>query len=549
MRDLWPFIALLKQRWTSIAFAFFFALITLLAGIGLLSLAGWFISAAAFAGLTALSGITFNFFMPSAGVRFFSLVRIGGRYCERLFSHDATFKILTTVRVWLYQRIEPIAPACLWRYRSSDLLNRLTSDVNSLDNLYLRILSPMLAAIFISLLMLFFFHFFSSFIAVFVFIMLLATAFAAPYISQRVARSTGEQLRHQTNALRSHIIDDVQNLTEILLFNLQQDITQQLANMNANMLALQLRMAHIKGLGMAAITLLTGTTFMVALYIGVNLVNLQLLNGANLALIVFGIMAAYEAIAPLPMAFQYLGETQTAAKRILAVTKEIAAVQFPESSLTQPQSASLNISSLNFQYPNSDKIILNGFNMTIAAGEHVALLGPNGCGKSTLVNLMARFWNPTAGEMRIGDVDITQLSEADLRNQFSILNQRPHIFNDSLRNNLLIAKPDASDEELFQALDTVELTDYVNNLNDGLDTQLNEAGTNMSGGQLRRIALARTVLHDAPIVILDEPTEGLDNVTSQRVLTKLKSLWANKTVLIITHRQRDLRFVERTVQI
>lgn len=524
---------------------FVLALMTLLAGISLLSLSGWFISATAFAGLTAATAAAFNYFLPAAGVRLFALTRIGSRYGERIVNHDVTFKILSQLRVWLYQHLEPLAPAYLLRFRSADLLTRMVSDINAMDNLFLRVVVPTMVSVLTIVLLGLFVSYFSLSIAVVIAVCLFLSLLILPVLGRFLARQLGSALLVGHMQLRTSVLDIVQGLPELLLAGQVERHIHQATIKSSACIELQHKMAKVEGLTSAVYVLLLGGALLGVAIFAVYDTHLKLLDGAIIALLLFAVMGAFEAIMPLPRAFQYLSETKTAGERLIAVKKESPAVAFVVQSAAQPQDGSIAFQNVSFGYQTTP--LFEGVNCAIGSGEKLGIIGATGSGKSTLLHLIARSFDVSSGRIVIGGVGLDTLSETDLRAQMTMITQRVHIFNDTLRENLRIAKPNATDEELRQALEKVRLGDYVQQLKTGLNTWLGEAGMKLSGGQARRVALARAVLHDAPIWLLDEPTEGLDVATELQLLATLQTVTKNKTVVMVSHREAPLQYVDRIV--
>lgn len=549
MNPLKPFIKLIREHYSWLSLGLLLSLITVVCGIGLLSLAGWFISAAAFAGLTAATAMNFNYFFPAAGVRFFALARIAGRYGERVVNHNTTFKILADLRVWFYQKLEPLAPAYFIQYQSGDLLNRIVSDIDALDNLYLRVVTPGLIALIITGLVFLLLHFFAMSIAWVVLLTLVIAIFLVPIFISRLGQKPGRNITLTTGILRTQIIENLQNLSELLVFNQTNTCLEKMQLNDAILIKNQTVMSYIQGCSNLLINLLSNVTVWLGLIIGIALVHQQQLNGANLALIVFTILATFEVVQPLPVAFQYLGKTKAAAKRLLAITNSKPLVKFVAQSKQKPKNYDIEFKNVSLQYPSSPQQVLHDINLHIKQNENIAIVGKTGSGKTSLINLLARFWEPSSGSIEIGGVNINELSETDLRNTMTIISQKPHIFNTSLRNNLLLAKPNATEEELQHALEIAQLLDVVKQLPEGLDTWMGEHGTRFSGGQIRRLAIARAILHNAPIVIFDEPTEGLDQQMATNLLKTLTTYFANTTLIIITHQPKFLGNTEQFLTI
>jgi ATP-binding cassette subfamily C protein CydC len=538
--ELSPFFQLFRRHWKQMALGALLGFTTIAAGVGLLSLSGWFISATAFAGLTLTGAQLFNFFYPSIGIRLFAVIRTAARYAERVISHDATFRLLQSLRCWFYRHIEPLAPACLMPYRSGDILQRIVADIEALDNLYLRVLSPSVVAVLMSFMVLLFLWIFDPLIALSVFIFLFAAGFGVPALVAGIGAAIGRDLARQSADLRIYVVEMIQGMPEILVFGARHRYLEKVRRKNQQLLDNQLRMSHLKGLATAALTLLSGTAAVTAVYIGAGLVHRHLMDGANLALLGLAVLAAFEAVWPLPAAYQYLGRTLEAGRRLLEIAHTQPAPAFASHPFTPPKRLDVKFERVSFRYTDHDPPALDGVDIEFSHGQRTMILGETGCGKSTLVNLLVRFWNPTAGRILIGGKNIRSLSEPDLRRLMAVVSQPAHMFHTSLRENLCLASSGATEDELNAALQSAQLLDFVKSLPAGLDTCIGESGKLLSTGQARRLAVARAILRDAPIWVLDEPTEGLDRMTAQKMMDALYELMSGRTVLLITHRIMDL---------
>lgn len=544
-RSYQTFVHLLSRHWKWMVAGSLFGLIATTATVGLLALSGWFLSAAAFAGLSTTAAQTFNYFFPSIGVRIFAISRTLARYAERVVSHDATFRILESLRIWFYERIEPLAPARLMRYRSGDILNRVLADIDALDNLYLRVLSPTLVAGLLVAGLTVFLSLFDPLIALTTLGWLVVAGFGLSAAAGIAGAAAGRRLSHLMTQLRIQIVEGLQGLPELLVFNRRRDFLGQMDRDNHNLLDVQRRMSHIRGVSFAGITLTSGLAVLSALYQGAALVSSGVLHGAHLAMIALTVLAAFDALMPLPSAYQYLGRTREAARELLEVVDCEPPVTFPENSLVVLRGFDVRFDRVSFRYTDNAAEAVHDIRFHLPAGQRCAVLGPTGAGKSTLAHLMVRFWDAQSGSVRIGGKDIRGLSESDLRQSVSLVSQQAHMFNASVRDNLLIARPGATEPELWQALAAVRLADFVKSLPQSIDTWIGESGRLVSGGQARRLALARAILRDAPIWVLDEPTEGLDRAAERHIMETLFDVTSGRTVLFITHRLVGLDRLER----
>ncbi|QIV94237.1 heme ABC transporter ATP-binding protein/permease CydC [Allofrancisella frigidaquae] len=548
MRDLIPFIKLFKNQSKWMLLGTLLAWSAILMGVGLMSLSGWFISYTGYLATTAYAIATsFNYFYPSAGVRTFSLGRIVSRYGERILTHEATFKIITDIRVWFYQKLEPLAPSHLYKYKSGDLLTRLVNDIAALDNLYIRILSPTVVFVLATLVIAVLFSFFSFTLAIFTTLALLFTGFVIPLFNSVLAFKKSLSLNNKSGELKIDIVEHINSLTELKIFDLGNKHFEKIKQHNLELLQQEAKLSIISGFGSALMTLALGLIIVMVTIFAVKLTNEGSINGAFIALIFLAIMAMFEAIMPLPLAYQYLGKTLSAARRILNITNSKPDINYL-GEYKPISNYNIKFDQVSFGYIDN-QLVFNNFSLEVKTGEKIALLAPTGSGKSTLINLLARFWDVKQGGISVGGTNIREFSENQLRNLMTIINQSPHIFNTTIRENLLLAKDNATDDELYQALEDVLLADYVKSLPKGLDTWTGELGKHLSGGQQKRLALARAFLQDKPILILDEPTEGLDKETERVVFNNLCKLMENKTVIFITHNIKLLETFDKVVKL
>lgn len=540
-----PFIGRFKPHFRWMLLGTLSGAVALFAAVGLLSLSGWFLSATAFAGLTMATAQTFNFFFPSVGVRLFAFTRIAARYLERIISHDTTFRILKTLRVWFYESIEPLAPACLSKYRSGEILNRLVSDIDALDNLYVRILSPSVSAFLIVISLGVFLGFFDFLTSATACGILIIAIVAVPWAASSSAMVIGKNLAETVAILRTHIIEGLQGLTDLVVFGAMDKHLERLTAYHRQLIKLQQRISHIRGLTNASISFLSGCAVWVVLYFGVSLVNSGKFSGEFLACLVLASWAAFEAAVPLAHAFLHLGRTREAAERIQEITSLPPVVLFKVHSKGDLQNFDIHFENIRFQYDPETEPVIDEFNLRISHGSRTALVGETGCGKSTLIHLLTRTWDPAEGRIRIGERDLKDFTEYELRKTITVISQQAHIFNGTVSDNLKIARPEADEQELFHALETVHLSEFVRSLPEGLNTWVGEGGQRFSGGQARRLALARAVLHNAPVWVLDEPTEGMDRITEKEVIQSLLGYAEGRTMLIITHRLIDFQRMEQ----
>lgn len=521
------------------------ALITLIANWTLMATSGWFIAAMAAAGA---SGASMNYFTPAALIRAAAILRTVGRYLERLVTHDATLRQLAGLRVWFYAHLEPLAPARLQQFHSGDLLSRIGADIDALDNLYLRTLVPITVAGAGLALCTAFLASFDSGVALFALGMLLVAGVLVPLWTQSRGAAPGRRMVETEATLRSLAIDGIQGLPELLVYGADDAHAQRLHALSLTLTADQDRMSAYSGLSQATVTLAANLAQWGVLWLAIPLVSASAGAGQvappSLALLVLFTLAAFEAVAPLPLALQHLGGTLAAARRLFEIVDAEPAVVEPQGPSPRSTRHDLEITGVHFSYPGGDRPALAGIDLRVPEGGRVAVVGATGSGKSTLCNLLLRFWAPTRGSIRLGGYDLATFREEDLRRHIAVVSQGTHLFAATIRDNLLVANPEVPQAALEQACDAAQIHEFIAGLPEGYDTWLGETGVRLSGGQARRIAVARALLRDAPILLLDEPTEGLDGQTERSLMTAIDRLMVGRTVLLISHRTVGLEAMD-----
>ncbi|MBC7002524.1 cysteine/glutathione ABC transporter ATP-binding protein/permease CydC [Photobacterium sp. BZF1] len=532
MRDLIPYLKLYRKHWFGLTLGMLLGLGTLLAAMSLLTLSGWFIAASAVAGLT-IARETFNYMLPGAGVRGFSIARTAGRWGERVVSHNATFKLLADLRLFFFRKLTPLIPGRQTNLRDADLLNRLVADVDAMDHVYLRLVSPLLIGVIGLLAITGFLAWFDPTIGLTLGAILLALMLILPVIFYRLGKANGETLTMAKANYRVKMLDWIQGNAELLLFNAEDRYYQAALDEQQSLLNAQRKMANLTGLANAILMAATGWTLVLITWMAADGIAGQAPD-PFVAMVAFATMASFELMMPVAGAFQYLGQTLTSARRLNEIIEATPDTPFDPDGHTAEVQGALDIQNISYTYYGSDEPVLKDISLTIGAGEKVALLGRTGCGKSTLLQLLTRNWDPQQGQIALDGVSLPKWQEAPLRKAITVVSQRVDVFNGSLRENLILAKPTGTDEEFCEVLEKVGLEALLEGK--GLDTWLGEGGRQISGGERRRIGIARALLHDAPILLMDEPTEGLDRRTEQQIMSLLLEHAKDKTVLFITHR-------------
>ncbi|MFA0053608.1 MULTISPECIES: heme ABC transporter ATP-binding protein/permease CydC [Vibrio] len=545
MRDLLPYLKLYKKHWFGLSLGMLLAFATLSASIGLLTLSGWFISASAVAGLT-IARETFNYMLPGGGVRGLAMGRTAGRWGERVVSHNATFKLLTDLRIFFFKKLAPLIPGRISNLRDADLLNRLVADVDAMDHVYLRLVNPVTVGVFGIFFLTIFLMWFDTSLGLILGSILLIMLLVWPILFYKLGKRNGGELTQNKADLRVTTLDWIEGYSELTLFGAEERYRNAILETQQKLMANQFVNANLTGMASAALMLFNGLTLVLMLWLAADGV------GGNapdpfIALMAFATMASFELLMPIAGAFQHLGQTLSSARRLNEVILSEPEVQFSEEKLDINKPLDITFSNVTFNYPDSERSVLNSVDLTIPATNKVAIVGQTGSGKSTLIQLLTRYWDPKKGYISIAGIELTQWNESQLRESISVVSQRVDILNGTLRDNLLIAKPEATDDHLSNILTSVGLEKLLDG--NSLNSWLGDGGRQLSGGEKRRIGIARAILHDAPILLLDEPTEGLDKQTEQSIMALFEKHFEGKTVIFITHRLIGLESMDSIVLI
>ena len=534
MRALLPFLRLFKFAKLPLFLGLVLMITGLASSIGLLTTSGWFLAATAIAGL----GTLFNFFYPSASVRGLAIGRTLFRYFEKLVTHDATFRILAKLRVQVFEKIIPLSPGVLNRYRNSDLLNRLVSDVDTLDSLYLRLIAPFITAIFVILAMCIGLSFVNAPLALGLGVSLLLLVLIIPTVFYQLGKKFGDKLVHSRALYRTQFLEFIQAQAELLLFNAEDKLKDNMAKTEANWQADQQKEANLSGFSTAFSLFLNGLIIAAMLWFSSQAeFGNDEYRMAFIALFTFAALASFEILMPLGSAFLHIGQVIASAERVTDIIEQQPLVTFNgKAEFDQNATTLIETKDLSFTYPERQNRALESLNLTIQKGQKVAILGKTGSGKSTLLQLLVRNYDANQGQLFLAGKPIADYAEDTLRSQFCFLTQRVHVFSDTLRQNLQFASAvNISDEKMIEVLNQVGLGKLLEQ-EQGLDIWLGDGGRPLSGGEQRRLGLARILLNDAPILLLDEPTEGLDRETERQILRLILAHAENKTLIMVTHR-------------
>lgn len=527
-------LSLWRRQAASLATGLCVSLLALACGLALLAVSGM-----------RLGGASIGLLLVSAWLlRGLGVGRVLLRYAERLLTHGAMFRALADLRVWFFRHLAASAAGGLGFRRTGDALSRLVGDVEALDGLYLRLLLPLCGALLILPVLAVLLGRVGIALATLVCLLFAAASLLLPWIAARRSAASGGALAQAAAGLRVAVLDMAGGLREIRAFDAGDRALALVAARERALLSAQSGLVR-EGAFAGAAAFLCGQAAILSVLAATLGFGLPRVGPMAAVLCLFLVLAAFEATSGLVRAGVLAGNMAHSARRVLEAGEAPLAVASAMASALVPVGLTLRFEDVGFRWQPGRAAVFDGLCLEIPDRAHVALLGPSGTGKSTLAALLLRVAVPQHGRISVGGIDIGRLDQAELRARIAWLGQDSHLFDDSIRNNLLLGRPDADEAALWAALEQARIADLVRSLPEGLDAWLGESGTRVSGGQGRRLALARVLLSTAPILILDEPCAGLDADTEREFLTILNEATAGRTSILIVHRLMGVERLDR----
>jgi thiol reductant ABC exporter CydC subunit len=512
-------------------------------GIGLMTTAGYLISRAA--EQPPILSLT----VTIVAVRFFGLARPLARYLERIVSHDVALRSLAGIRSRFYRRIEPLAPAQLEGYRRGELLNRMVGDVDGLQGLYPRALGPPVVALLVA----------GGAVAGVATVLPAAAAVLAagllvggvgvPLLAWAAGRSAGRRQAVVRGELTAELVELLRGAPELVVYGRDQEAVSRVRAADGELVRLSRRDALAAGVADGLLVLVAGATVAAVLALAVDAHAAGALDRVLIAALALLALASFDAVVPLPGAAREASGLLAAGGRVLETMEREPLVRDPEEPHPgPPRRAPVELVDVTASYDGRETV-LRDFQLRLDAGRRVALVGPSGVGKTTVTNLLLRFLDPVEGRVTVAGHDVREYRQEDVRAMFALAGQDAHVFDSTIRENLRLARPEASDADLWTALQRARLAAWVGSLPGGLDTPVGEEGRMLSGGQRQRLVLARALLADAPVLVLDEPTAHLDPPTAQTLIDDVLDSAGDKAVLLITHRPEGLDRMDEIVSL
>jgi len=538
--DMKPWLLILLRRRQRFFVGALLVWVTLLAGLALLGLSGWFITACALAGIALAAGlpVTLDIYVPGGGIRFFALLRTVARYAERLYNHNTVLTLLADLRYRVFGNLTRLDEATLKRRRASEWLSRLTSDIDTLDNLYLRLLIPPFVGL-LSILVV------SGFISIWLPVLggLIAAVLSVLWLVVTVGYAwlgfgNSYQQVNDQEELRHLVLDQVQASAELMSYQTNHWYRTRVNQHEDHALSNQRQLAYKSAIGNALVSAVTGMLVVGVLWLGSFTVAAGQVAGPIVVMAVIAVLGINEVFTTLPAAFLKAGASYGAARRLNTLTgiaSEAPSQVLPDAS----RGHEVAFRHVSFRYPDTAHSVLSDITFTLPAGERAVVTGISGAGKSTLASLIMGRISSSQGQIYVASCAPSNVIAESRAKHFALLTQQVDLFDGSLAANLRIANPEASDDQLWEVLSQVALDDWVKQQPKRLKTQVGEKGQQLSGGQARRVALARVFLRDPAVVLLDEPFAGVDALTAMHIAKSLDHWLIGRTVIYFIHQVEE----------
>lgn len=542
MKALLYFLPLYRKHVLAMSAALALSLTTLVAGVALLGTSGWFITATA---LTT-AGLAFNLFVPSSMVRGFSFIRIIARYGERMVGHNATLKLLSDLRGWLFGSLFPRLPLPDKSLRHGDLVSRLTADIDALDTAFLVAIGPWSAAVLIGgALTMVLAVFLPAAAPIYGFAMLAATL-AVPAALIAIGRQLGRSSIAAGAEMRLSVFDGINGHADLTVLGALGTAQRTFEHKADIVSRLRTRLSALTSGAGFVVQALAAAALVGTLWAGLAALDAGTIEAALMVGLLLAVLGSFEATGIVVRSVGKATAAFAAAERLQAIASIAPPISDPPDPRTLPPDGPIEMADIHYSYDGRVPV-LQGVNVTVAPGEHLAIMGPSGGGKSTLLRLLLRLADADEGKISLGGVLLNSVRQSDIHAHIALLSQDSPVFIDSIRNNLRIARPDADDAALWEALAKAQLADVVRLMPSGLDSLVGESGRTLSVGQARRLCLARVLVSGAPVILLDEPTNALDRPTEEAFFATLATALAGRTVIMATHASLPEGTVDRSL--
>lgn len=510
----------------------FISIATIMSSVGLLSLSAFIIS------YCALHPSIADIMVPVVGVRFFGISRGIFRYVERLISHDTTFKLLSKLRTWLYNKIEAADMDMYMKMDKEDVFTRIINDIDTLQDFYLRTFNPFIVSMIIGILGGSLLYSFGHMISLAFFVMYIFTIIFVPLIIWSCTKGMHKEMILKISKIKVKLLDLISGIADIVANSAMKNSKGNIDLQLKDLYYIQNKLAIWQSISNNSILFLSNITMVICLIIATVIIRKNNLNGVTLAVVALSTIALFEAASQIPLMFQRLEQCKTSADRIFSMADNCTSQADGNKEYVEFNLASkcIELDKVDFKYPGSDKMLLKNISFKLNKGKKIAIVGPSGVGKSTLSYIMLAWLKISGGNITLAGYSLDSIRQESIEKQFSVVNQQIYFFNASIKNNLMIANSLATNEEIEKVMEICGMDEFVKSLKEGYETELGENGMKISGGQRQRLGIARALLKDSSFLIMDEVTAGMDMLLEKEFLEALYKNTNDKGIIMITHR-------------
>ena len=466
------------------------------------------------------------------------------RYGEQSCNHFIAFKLLALIRDKVFSALRKLAPAKLEGKDKGNLISIITSDIELLEVFYAHTISPVLIAFIMLVIMLFIFGQFSIILSIYALFAYITIAILLPIYTHTKASNLGNQLRNESGSLSSFVLETLRGQREIIQYNAFDSKMEDLKKRQEQLSNTEKKMKQVTAKNSAYTSILVSSLSIGMILVSSILFNMKVLTGEEVIIVSVMMFSSFSPFIALSALSSTIQPTIASAQRVLALLDETPLI---EENMEGEIIESTNIYADHISFKYEDEMILNDINIEIKPNEVLGIVGKSGSGKSTLLKLIMRFWEVQKGSLKIDNHNVKDIQTSSLRKNMSYMTQTTHLFHDSISNNIKISKLNATDEEVIQACKKANIHDFILSLPKGYDTPVSECGDSLSGGEKQRIGLARVFLHDANLVLLDEPTSNLDSLNEKVILKSLNMQKENKTICLVSHRLSTINWCDRII--
>jgi len=529
---------LMKKQFFFVLLSVVMGVFTILANVGLLSTSAVLLSKA------SLHPDVLDLMVTIVIVRFFGLSRGVFRYAERIFSHNTTFKMLSGIRSWFYKNFNENYADDSIKFKTGDIYSKIVNDVDVLKDFYLRVFYPLLIAILTGIVTFAFIYYFSKQISIIYICFYIFSGFVLPVILFKLNDKFSKIESKLKNDINLILLDILNGIVEVQIYSLKDEFTKEFEILNKELSEIRKKQNIINTLFDSISCVTLNLLIFITLMCSCVLVATNKLSGIYYSMLPLMIMASFEALLPMSLVIYKFNDTYNSGKNIFSI---IDSNKHKNKDLNSKAITNYDIQINNLSISDGEHYIIKDLSLELPYKKKIAIVGRSGSGKSTLLKAIFGFIKYQNGDIKIGNVGYENLKMEDIRKVFTYIDQNPYTFNTTIKENLLIANTESTDIEIYNILHKIEIMNLINELPEGLNTSIGQYGYNLSGGEIKRLIIARALLKDSKIILLDEPTASLDVKTEKKVVEELQDLIVDKSCIWVTHRLINMEFMDEII--